>query len=579
MVFSRLKKTNSRWSDKTYLRDMLLLSIMAVGAGCGMIYEYLIAHYAGRIIGSVDTAVYGMIGVMVVAMGLGAFYSRTFKCPYTGFAWLEALIALVGGTAVLLMALIFSLAYILPLQLHHAFGIHETINLSGGPIFVLKQMAESFPYITGFLIGLLLGMEIPFIARIREDIYSQRLEHNAGTIYGADYIGGGIGAAVWVFYCLNQPIIVSATLTALLNVLLGAIFLRYFYTRVKGFRFLVVFKLSVATLLTVVLLNGTSWMNALNNMLYSDNVVYAINTPYQNLVITERATANAKPSIIDLYINGHIQFSSADEVIYHSFLVTPALMASARQKNILIIGGGDGLAAKEVLKWMPESVTLVDLDPAMIDLFRGKNTLAPKWLNKRLVGLNENALNDPRLNYISGDAFKVVEQLNEEGKSFDSIIVDLPDPNHPDLNKLYSAYFYAKLDRLLSADGAMSIQSTSPYHSTKAFLSIGKTVEAAGFKIDQYHENIPSFGEWGWTLATKAGTGPKDRLILGVNEFPEENYLSYEQMMASFTFPKRFKHGIENIKVNHLSSPTLYSYHSEGWLKNKGLYQTKQLAE
>ncbi|MFT5421608.1 MAG: spermidine synthase [Candidatus Endobugula sp.] len=562
-------------NDKAYLRDVLLLGIMAVGASCGMIYEYLIAHYAGRIVGSVDTAVYGIIGVMIVAMGLGAFYSRNFKCPYTGFAWLEALIALVGGTAVLLMALIFSLAYILPLQLQHAFGIHETINLSGGPIFVLEQLAESFPYIVGFLIGFLLGMEIPFIARIRQDLHDERLVHNAGTIYGADYIGGGVGAAIWVFFCLNQPIIVSATLTALLNIVLGAIFLGYFYKQVKGCRFLIPFKLAVATLLSIALFNGTAWMNALSNMLYTDRVAYEINTPYQNLVITERPLGNGKASIINLYINGHIQFSSADEVAYHSLLVIPPLLASARQKNILIIGGGDGLAAKEVLRWSPDTVTLVDLDPAIIKLFRGDNAAAPEWLNQRLVSLNDNALNDPRLHYINGDAFKIVEQLNMEGKSYDAIIVDLPDPNHPDLNKLYSDYFYAKLGSLLSADGAISIQSTSPYHSRKAFLSIGKTIAAVGFNVVQYHANIPSFGEWGWSLATKLGQGPKQRLIAASSRFPEHAYLNYEQMMSSFTFSNGFWQDIDTIKVNHLSSPTLYSYHAEGWRKDEGIYNVK----
>jgi len=562
-------------NNTLYLRDTLLLGIMAVGAGCGMIYEYLIAHYAGRIIGSVDTAVYGMIGVMIVAMGLGAFYSRTFKCPYTGFAWLEAIIALVGGTAVLVMAAVFSLAYVLPLQLQHAFGLHETISINGGPVFVLKEIAESFPYITGFLIGLLLGMEIPFIARIRQDIHKDRLEHNAGTIYGADYIGGGVGAAVWVFFCLNHPIIVSASLTALLNVLLGAIFLGYFYQRVKGNRFLLVFKLSVAVLLSLIFVNGTSWMNALSNMLYTDNVAYSINTPYQNLVITERAMSNGNPSIISLYINGHIQFSSADEIVYHSLLVVPPLLASARQKNILIIGGGDGLGVKEVLKWSPESVTLIDLDSAMISLFRGENPKAPQWLSKRLVSLNDNALNDPRLDYIQGDAFNVVEELSAQGKRFDAIIVDLPDPNHPDLNKLYSTYFYAKLFSLLSADGAVSIQSTSPYHSPKAFLSIGKTAAAAGFSVDQHHANIPSFGEWGWTIGTKAGLGAKARIINAASRFPEHEYLTFDLLLGSFAFPKAFTKDIEMIKVNHLSSPTLYSYHAQGWQKDEGVYRAK----
>ena len=553
-------------------RDYLLLTVMAVGAACGMIYEYLVAHYAGRILGSVDTAVYGMIGLMVVSMGVGAFYARVIKCPYTGFAWLESIIALIGGAAVLAMAAIFSVAFILPLQIQHAFGMHESIELQGGMIFAIRQIAEAFPYIIGFLLGFFIGMEIPFIARIREDLYANTLKHNAGTVYGVDYIGGGIGAAIWIFVCLQQPIIISATLTALLNVILGAIFLFYFYKKVKRWKLLILLKSSVALLLILILINGQSWMNALNNMLYMDSVVYAKNTKYQNLVITERANKPGKPSIIQLYINGHLQFSSADEIIYHSMLVTPAMMSSARQKNILIVGGGDGLAARDVFQWNPEQVTLIDLDPKMIEMFKGASEDMPDWLSQRLTAMNQNSLTDKRLKVINGDAFKVIEDFEIGINAFDVIIVDLPDPNHPDLNKLYSSYFYSRLSALLSADGSMVVQSTSPYHSKKAFLSIGNTMQAAGLTVDQYHANVPSFGEWGWSIATKSGIRP----VTLIQNFPENeihnDFLSKSQITGAFAFSKSFFDQRDQVKANHLNEPTIYNYHAEGWRKDKGVY-------
>lgn len=568
-----MQRLSTATSSPKY-KDVLLLGVMAIGAGCGIIYEYLIAHYAGRILGSVDTAVYAVIGLMIVAMGIGAFYARTIECAYSGFAWLETCIAFIGGVSVLAMAGIFSLAYVLPLQLQHTFGLHESIQLHGGPIFVLEKIAESFPYIIGLVLGILIGMEIPFIARIREDVYKHRLEHNAGTVYGADYIGGGIGAAVWIFVCLSQPIIVSAALTALLNLVLGALFLAHFHKKVKGAKYLLGLKAATGAVLVAVLISGTNWMNAMSNMLYTDSVVYSTNTKYQNLVLTERAVASGNPSIINLYINGQLQFSSTDEVIYHSMLVTPALMASARQDNILIIGGGDGLAAREVLQWSPKSITLIDLDPVMIDVFRGKHSEVPGWLSERLLQLNEGALNDPRISYIFGDAFKVVERMADTGKYFDAILVDLPDPNHPDLNKLYSTYFYSKLASLLNADGAMVVQSTSPYHSKKAFLSIGKTLDAVGLSVNQYHANVPSFGEWGWTMATKFGLSPKERLAALNPSKLSHSYLSYEQIMAAFVFSKSFYQDLGAIRVNHLSTPTLYSYHAEGWRKEDGIYRT-----
>lgn len=553
-------------------KDTLLLGVMATGAGCGMVYEYLIAHYAGRILGSVDTAVYAMIGLMIMAMGIGAFYARTFRCAYTGFAWLEACIALVGGAAVLAMAGVFSLAYILPAQLQQTFGIHSTIGLSGGPVFALQQIAQGLPYLLGLLLGILIGMEIPFIARIREDLYKHKLKHNAGTVYGADYIGGGIGAAVWIWVLLTKPIIVAAALTALLNLILGVIFLSHFYRNIKGARFLIAVKALSGILLLAILLNGTGWMNAMSNMLYSDQVVYSNNTKYQNLVLTQRIVAPNKPTVLALYINGQLQFSSADEAIYHGMLVTPVMLASARQNTILIIGGGDGLAAKEVLKWQPKKVTLIDLDPTMISLFKGQQNGVPQWLNTRLTTLNANALNDKRMAFIYGDAFKKVETLAASNASFDAIIIDLPDPSHPDLNKLYSAYFYSKVASLLAGDGAMVVQSTSPYHSKKAFLSIGKTLAASGLTVDQYHANVPSFGEWGWSLVTKRGQSGQQRIIRQGEDHFNHDFITYPQILAAFHFSKPFFNDLNTIEINRLSAPTLYNYHAEGWRKEKGVY-------
>ena len=230
------------------------------------------------------------------------------------------------------------------------------------------------------------------------------------------------------------------------------------------------------------------------------------------------------------------------------------------------------MAAKEVLRWNPEAVTLIDLDPQMTRLFQGKQTNAPSWLNQRLLALNANALNDDRVNVINSDAFLSVERFAAQGVLYDAIIVDLPDPNHPDLNKLYSAYFYAKLRTLLSADGALVVQSTSPFHAQKAFISIGKTMASVGLITNQYHANVPTFGQWGWTLATKQGAGPKAR-IQQLEHLPiEHDYLSYQQVLGSFAFSKGFYNDRANIKINYLNAPTLYTYHSEGWKKHHGIY-------
>ena len=552
-------------------KDILLLSIMAIGAACGIVYEYLLAHYAGRVLGSVDVAVYGMIGVMVASMGLGAFYARTIKNPYTGFAWLEAIISIVGGTSILVMAAAVSYAFVLPNELQVSFGLDSSVIAEGGPIFALREAAKVVPYLLGALLGFFIGMEIPFIARIREHFY-ERVENNAGTVYGMDYLGGGIGAAVWIWVCLSQPIIVSAATTALLNLALGAVFVVNFWQKIRWAVGLVILKMLLAILLVAILVKGDHWVNAMNSMLYTDKVVYANNTRYQNIVLTERIVRADDIPILSLYINGRLQFSSADEAIYHSMLVTPAMVSSARNDKVLVVGGGDGLAVRDILKYQPKSVTVIDLDPAMTELFSGREPSAEFWLSQRLLDLNESAFRDARVSVINEDAFLFVENMVANRESFDTIIVDLPDPNHPDLNKLYSAYFYRQLADLLSGDGAMVVQSTSPYHSKKAFLSIGKTIAEAGWIAEQYRANVPSFGEWGWTLATKMGSNPKARIESIHADQIKSEVVDRDFVLGAFNFPKPFFSELDQIKVNRLSSPVLYHYHSQGWRRDQGVY-------
>jgi spermidine synthase len=560
--------------NRLLIKDYLLLAIMAVGAACGIIYEYLLAHYSGRILGSVDVAVYGIIGIMVASMGIGAFFARSVVNPYTGFAWLEAIISILGGTSILILAGVVSVAFILPTELSHTFGLDQSLIVEGGIIFSLREIAKMVPYLLAAILGFLIGMEIPFIARIREDLYSKRLLNNVGTVYGIDYIGGGIGAVIWILVCLNQPIIISAAATALLNLILGAVFISVYWKKIKLVSCLIVLKLIIAVALIAVLYKGEQWVNSMNSMLYKDKVVYSKNTHFQNLVITERKLKNIEHNILNLYINGRLQFSSADEKIYHSFLVTPAMLASASNDNVLIVGGGDGLALREVLKYQPNTVTLVDLDPEMVRLFQGLSSSSKDWLKSSLIELNNNSLNDPRVTAVHQDAFLFVDQLVSQGERFNTIIVDLPDPSHPDLNKLYSDYFYSQLSHLLNGDGALVIQSTSPYHTKKAFQSIGLTAKETGMIVNQYHANIPSFGEWGWTIATKRGESGFQRLSAIDDADIHSDILTKELMLSAFSFPKKYFDTVSEIEINRLNSPILYTYHSDGWRKNEGVYIT-----
>jgi spermidine synthase len=560
------------WRSPLRSHDITLIAIMGVLAACGLIYEYLLAHYAGRILGAVETTLYAMIGVMIVSMGIGAFYAKGVRCAFTGFAWLEIAIGLVGGFSVLLMAAVFSAAYILPTELQAVYGLDPTITVDGGIVQGFQRFADSMPFVSGFVLGTMVGMEIPLIARIRETLHGEHLVHNTGTVYGADYIGAGAGAAIWVFICLRLPIVTAAVGTATVNLLMGLVFLWRYQRYVRYRAVLWPIHAAVAGLLAVMAFEGQGWMQSFNHMLFRDRVIYTKVTPHQHLTLTQRQIARGLPRVHSLYINGHLQFASNDERIYHSMLTYPPLLASARRDRVLVIGGGDGLAVRDILRWEPQAVTLVDLDRGMIDLFAGRDADAPPEVLDTLVHLNGAAFQDPRVKVIIGDAFLKVEELVAQGRHYDTIIVDLPDPSHPNLSKLYSDYFYAKLGELLEGDGAIGIQSTSPYHARKAFLCIGKTLQAAGFTTEQYHANVPSFGEWGWTIGVKTGA-PASARIAEVGTLPvEDGWVSRQQLLAAFVFSPTYYQGREAVELNQLGQHNLYHYHRDAWRTEQGVF-------
>ncbi|MFV1984067.1 MAG: polyamine aminopropyltransferase [Thiohalomonadales bacterium] len=558
---------------RPYLRDDIFLIIsMAILAACGLIYEYLLAHYAGRILGAVETTIYAMIGIMIVAMGIGAFTAKWIKNPFTGFTWLEVTIALLGSSAILIMATMTALIYTLPHWLHELYDIHPSVMMQGGAIQILKEISFYTPYVTGFILGLMIGMEIPLIARVRETIHQQHLEHNTGTIYGADYIGAGIGAAIWVTVCLQIPIMVAAVATAAANIIVGFAFLIRYREKINNLGALVITHLFVVGVIIILAFSGAKWVEQMNYALFEDAPVYTKVTPYQHLTLTQRIVGQGLDKVTSLYINGRLQFSSSDEHIYHSFLTYPALLASARHEKILVIGGGDGLAVRDILKWNPKTITLIDLDTNMINLFQGKDPELPDVIKKTILNLNENALNDPRVHIINNDAFLEVEKLVSQQKHFDTIIVDLPDPSHPDLNKLYSDFFYARLKELLSGDGVIAIQSTSPYHAQKAFISIGKTLQSVGLKTEQYHSNVPTFGEWGWTIGTIHGQMASQRIKNSVTLPVNDPWISKQQLLAAFVFAPSFYQFADSVKINKLGSRVIYNYHQNAWGKMDGVF-------
>lgn len=556
--------------------DTLLILTMAVLAGCGLIYEYLLSHYAGRVLGVMESTIYTMIGLMIVSMGLGAFAARKVRCAFNGFVYLELIIALLGASAILMIGGLIAITQILPNIIADMFALPPDMLPKGGIFKQLSFIAIKSPYFFGIILGFLIGMEIPLIAKIREEIHGKHLANNLGTIYGADYIGAGIGAAIWVVFLLSIDISKAAALTASLNLIAGAFFvLRYWHRLVWRKTFLGLH--FILALIIILMFNyGNHWLNQMNSLLYLDKVVHVQKTRYQQLTFTERhlglSNGETQASVINFYLNGRLQFSSIDEHIYHDYLVAPVLAASARHDNILIIGGGDGLALRDVLKYEPKKVTLIDLDSELIDIFQQPEQHLNASLALKIDHLNKGSLQDKRVTVLRSDAFIAVNELLKSGRIFDAIIVDLPDPSHPDLNKLYTVNFYARLKQLLSGDGLIAIQSTSPYHAKNSFISIGKTLSAASFThVQQYHDNVPSFGEWGWTIGAKRGASPLARLE-ALKQLPvKHSWLNLAILKSAFIFPNDFYKDEASIDINTLGSHTLYQLHQKAWQTQQGI--------
>lgn len=555
-------------SKSLFFHDVLLIGVMAVLAACGLIYEYLLSHYAGRILGAVETAIYTMIGLMIVSMGLGAFAAKLIKDPFSGFAWLEAGIALCGVSCILLISSLVAFSAILPQVIAQTFELPPDLIPTGGLLATLYAIAKLSPYFFGVLIGFLIGMEIPLIARVRERLYGEHLEHNTGTIYGADYIGAGAGAAIWVTVMLTLEITQAAVFTAVVNLFAGLLFLGWYWRKIF-LRGLLLATHGIALLLAIAVYQfGSDWTIKMTDLLYQDPVVYSQSSKYQHMTITERYLKSSP--VYAFFINGRLQFSSNDEHIYHSMLVYPALSIAGAHPNVLVVGGGDGLALRDVLRFEPRSVMLIDLDEQLVNFFSPRAGMLP--FQEALVALNEGSFADERVNVVLGDAFVEVEKLISAGRRFDAIIVDLPDPSHPDLDRLYSDYFYRRLHDLLSANGVVAVQSTSPYHAKMAFLSIGKTLSAAGFPfVEQYRQNIPSFGEWGWSIASKQTVSPRQRLQAMTALPVQHHWLTRDLAIAAFEFSRSFFD--EKVEVNTLGTNRVYQYHKEAWQVEMGIYQ------
>ncbi|MEV6275189.1 polyamine aminopropyltransferase [Nocardia sp. NPDC051832] len=443
----------------------LLLTVF-ICAACGLVYELALVTLGSFLIG--DTAVQASIvlSVMIFAMGVGALIAKPLqRWAAPAFAAIELALAAVGGFSVIV--------------LYSAFA---WLKIYTGALVVVA-----------FVIGLLVGAEIPLLMVLLQRIRQQAAGSAVADLFAADYIGALLGGLAFPFLLLpafgqvRGALVVGAVNAVAGLVLVFTLFRRELGALARGF-------LTVAAVLVSVALGG-SYLYAdrfeatAEQALFANPIVYSEQSRYQKIVVTQSASP-LRELDTRLFLNGDLQFSSVDEYRYHEALVHPAL--AQRRGHVLVLGGGDGLALREILTYPDvERVTLVELDPAVVRLAR---------TFPALTDLNRAAFDDPRVTVVNADAFG---WLRDCGCRFDAIVVDFPDPDQTSIAKLYSREFYGLLTRALEPGGAAVIQSGSPFYAPNSFWCIEATVRAAGLQTQPYHLNIPSFGDWGFVLATR----------------------------------------------------------------------------
>ncbi len=500
----------------TMQRTPLLFLNVLVVATCGLIYELLAGTLASYVLGDSITQFSLIIGIYLFAMGVGSWLSRFLeKNLARWFVEIELGVAVLGGLSAPILFL--------------SFG-----RLSYFSIIL---------YLMVFGIGVLVGLEIPLLLRILQDELD--FKDLVARVLSFDYIGALAASILFpVFFVPRLGLVRTSLVFGMLNAgvgLWGTWLLRPLIKGgVDGLR---IRALLVLALLSVCLIKANYLTSLAEDEIYADNIVYSKSTPYQRLVIT-RGRAG-----FQLFINNALQFSSTDEYRYHEALVHPAFAVAPNARRVLVMGGGDGLALREILKYPSvESVTLVDLDPAMTQL---ADHFPP------LAELNEHSFTDPRVRVVNADAMIWLE--NESEPLFDVAIVDFPDPNSFALGKLYTTRFYRLLKAKLTPEAAVAIQSTSPLFARKSYWCIVRTLEAAGFVVKPYYTAVPSFGLWGYALA-------RTQPFAAPTTAPAKlRFLNNEAMAAMFIFPQDV--GPLDAAVNRLDNQVLVRYYEGEWQK------------
>ncbi|WP_422734490.1 polyamine aminopropyltransferase [Micromonospora sp. WMMD558] len=511
----------ARWR----LARAAVLAAVFVCAACGLVYELALVALGSYLIGDTVGQASIVLGVMVFAMGVGALAAKPLQSrAAAAFAAIELALALLGGLSVL--------------GLYAAFAWLDLY----GPALVG----------TAFVLGLLIGAEIPLLMVLLQRIRAQAAGSAVADLFAADYVGALLGGLAFPFLLL--PLfgqLKGALVVGAVNAVAGLALVFTVFRRELSGRARVAL---TAGSVVVALCLGYAWLTARDfevtarQQLYRDPVVHAERSRYQEIVLT-RSVAEPGRGATDLrlFLNGDLQFSSVDEYRYHEALVHPVL--AGPRGEVLVLGAGDGLAVRELLRYPDvRRITVVDLDPAVVALARSE---------PQLRRLNGGALDDPRVRVVHADAFG---WLRTTAERFDAVVADLPDPDETATAKLYTVEFYALARNALAAGGRLVVQAGSPYFAPRSYWSIDASLRAAGFAVTPYHVDVPSFGDWGFLLAAPGATAPVLALPAGV---PPLRFLDPATLAAAAAFPPDRRR--VDVPASTLLQPRVLEYARAEW--------------
>ena len=502
--------------NKFFKFEFLLFLAVFTIATCGLVYELVAGTLASYLLGDSVKQFSFIIGVYLFSMGIGSYFSKFIRNNLLNtFIEIEILVGTIGG-------------------------------LSSTVLFVLFESVYYFQFILYLLVfttGCLVGLEIPLLMNILKD--RVKFRNLVSNVFTFDYIGALLASILFPLVLVPQLGLVRTSLFfGMINVSIAIGLSFILANELKKPLFLKIKAIGSFVLLLIAFVFSENILSYSESKLYGENIVYTHSTPYQRIVLTH------VKNDYKLYLNNNLQFSSADEYRYHETLVHPAMAVAKKAENILVLGGGDGLAVREILKY-PEvkKVTLVDLDEGMTKLF---------MTNKVLLDFNKKSLQNEKVTVINSDAYLWLKTCEQK---FDVVIIDFPDPSNYSLGKLYTLNFYKTLNQCLTTDGVVIIQTTSPYFAPKSFWCINETVKQVISNVDALHVYVPSFGEWGFTIAAKNPNTTFTEVHRKVNGLRFYDY-HFEKLNE---FSKDMK--ISQVEINKLNNQILVRYFDEEWSK------------